>query len=146
MLWHAGAPHVQAGKSTQSRLPGPDCGRPRARRRSCLPAPACPKKHAPTNTLRLAFAPAAATAALPGLTYAWACTAPAAGCPNLAAPGVAPGGTTKPNLVGAASSPHGQACAYYAGALRPEDHCTPIHWNGSDRLEMHRRQGEAQSA
>ena len=64
-----------------------------------MPASACPKKHAPTNTLRLAFTPSAATAALPRLTYAWACTQPASGCPNLAAPGVTSGGINKPNLV-----------------------------------------------
>lgn len=68
-------------------------------RRSCLPASACPKKHAPTSTLRLAFTPSAATAALPRLTYAWACTQPASGCPNLAAPGVTSGGANRPNLV-----------------------------------------------
>ncbi|KAK9833282.1 hypothetical protein WJX81_002494 [Elliptochloris bilobata] len=67
--------------------------------RSCLPAPSCPKKHSPTNTLRLAFSPSAATADLPGLSYAWACRSPATGCPILAAPGVTSGGTAGSNLV-----------------------------------------------
>lgn len=61
--------------------------------------PACPKKHSPSNPLRLAFSASTATAALPGLSYTWACKAPAVGCPNLAAPGVTSGGTTGPNLV-----------------------------------------------